>query len=86
MPKDTPMVWIGFSSQTLDASLSYAFLKGRSRYDRASGFDLLQQRTSHRQRIANNSITNTIIDGVKSYVISTFSYRFNSLGGDVRNA
>lgn len=69
----------------LDASLSYSFLKGRSATIELSGRDLLEQRTSYRQQISNNSITNSYIDGVKSYVMLTFNYRFNNMGGSKKS-
>lgn len=65
----------------LDASLSYAFLKGKRATIELSGYDLLQQRTSLTRRITESAITDTRVNGVMSYAMLTFSYRFNNMGG-----
>lgn len=64
-----------------DASLSWAFLKGKNASIEFSGYDLLRQRTSFRRTITANAITDTSVNGVMSYMMLTFSYRFSNMGG-----
>lgn len=64
-----------------DASLSWAFLKGKNASIEFSGFDLLRQRTSFSRSITANAITDSSVNGVMSYMMVTFSYRFSNMGG-----
>lgn len=66
-----------------DASLSWAFLKGKNAIIELSAYDLLQQRTNFQRSISANSIVDREYNGITSYVMLSFTYRFNNMGGGV---
>lgn len=66
-----------------DASVSWSFLKAKNATLELSAYDLLQQRTSFNRRITANSIIDREFNGVTSYAMLTFTYRFNNMGGGV---
>lgn len=68
-----------------DATISKSFLKGKNATIELSGYDILQQRTSIQRRISSNAITDTSVNGVMSYMMLTFSYRFNNMGAGGNN-
>lgn len=68
----------------LDASLNWSFLKDKNATLELSGYDLLQQRTTFTRRITSNAIIDQQVNGITSYVMLTFSYRFNNMGGGVK--
>lgn len=70
----------------LDASVSYSFLKEKRGTLQLSGYDLLQQRTTFMRQISLDRITDSEVNGITSYVMLTFSYRFNNMGADVRSS
>lgn len=65
----------------LDASLNWSFLKQKNATLELSGYDLLKQRTTFMRRITSNAIVDQQVNGITSYVMLTFSYRFNNMGG-----
>ncbi|MDN4753218.1 TonB-dependent receptor [Porphyromonadaceae bacterium W3.11] len=65
-----------------DASINWSFLKDKNASIELSGFDILRQRTSLQRRVTANAITDTKVNGVMSYMMLTFSYRFNNMGGN----
>lgn len=68
----------------LDASVSWSFLKEQRGTLQLSGYDLLKQRTTFMRQIALDRITDTEVNGITSYVMLTFSYRFNNMGSGVK--
>lgn len=64
-----------------DASISWSFLKGNNAMIELSAYDLLQQRTNFQRRITANSIVDREYSGITSYVMLSFTYRFNNMGG-----
>lgn len=67
----------------LDASINWSFLKGKNATLELSGYDLLQQRTSFRRQVTANRIEDMQVNGITSYVMLSFTYRFNNMGGGV---
>lgn len=63
-----------------DMTLSWSFLRGKNATIELSGYDLLGQRTNVDRRVTANAITDTVVNGTTSYVMLTFSYRFNTMG------
>ena len=68
----------------LDASVSWSFLKEKRGTLQLSGYDLLQQRTTIMRQISLDRMTDTEVNGITSYVMLTFSYRFNNMGSGVK--
>ena len=64
-----------------DASLSWAFLSDKSASLELSAYDLLRQRTTYTRIISANSIVDQNVNGITSYFMLTFTYRFNNFGG-----
>ncbi len=66
-----------------DTSISWSFLKGKNATIELSAYDILQQRTNFQRRITANSIVDREYNGITSYVMLSFTYRFNNMGGGV---
>lgn len=66
-----------------DASLSWSFLKNNSAIIELSAYDILQQRTNFQRYITANSIVDREFNGITSYIMLSFTYRFNNMGGGV---
>lgn len=66
-----------------DISASWSFLKEKNAMIELSVYDLLQQRTNFQRRISANSIVDREFNGITSYVMLSFTYRFNNMGGGV---
>lgn len=64
-------------------SLGYSFLKDRRATVELSAEDLLGQRNNFRRTSTAQGITDTLYEGVTSYVMVTVTYKFNTLGGGV---
>lgn len=64
-------------------SLGYSFLKGKRATIELEAEDLLGQRNTFRRSSTAQGITDTLYEGVTSYVMLTFSYKFNTLGTDM---
>ena len=64
-----------------DASLSWSFLEGKNATVELSAYDLLRQRTTYTRTINANSIVDQNVNGITSYFMLTFTYRFNNFGG-----
>lgn len=62
-----------------DLSLGYSFLKDRRGTLELEAVDLLGQRSTFRRTSTAQSITDMLYEGVTSYVMLTFTYKFNSL-------
>ena len=62
-----------------DLSLGYSFLKDRRGTLELEAVDLLGQRSTFRRSSTAQSITDMLYEGVTSYVMLTFTYKFNSL-------
>ncbi|MDO5036575.1 MAG: TonB-dependent receptor [Porphyromonas sp.] len=66
-----------------DVNMNYSFLKGNKASLELSAKDLLRQRSTYSRRITSNAIIDETYSGTSSYVMLTFTYRFNSFGGGV---
>lgn len=64
-----------------DMTLAWSFLRGKNASIELSGNDLLGQRTNVGRSVTANAITDTVVNGTTSYMMLTFTYRFNSMGG-----
>lgn len=62
-----------------DLSLGYSFLKDRRGTLELEALDLLGQRSTFRRTSTAQSITDILYEGVTSYVMLTFTYKFNTL-------
>ena len=64
-----------------DLSLAWSFLEGKNATVQLSGYDILGQRNTFRRSISADSITDQTVNGITTYAMLTFSYRFNTFGG-----
>lgn len=64
-----------------DATLSWSFLKAKNATIELAAYDLLRQRTTFRRHITANKIVDNQVNGITSYAMLTFTYRFNNMGG-----
>lgn len=62
-----------------DISIGYSFLKDRRGTLELEALDLLGQRSTFRRTSTAQSITDMLYEGVTSYVMLTFTYKFNTL-------
>lgn len=62
-----------------DLSLGYSFLKDQRGTLELEALDLLGQRSTFRRTSTAQSITDILYEGVTSYVMLTFTYKFNTL-------
>ncbi len=68
-----------------NAGLSKQFLKGNRATLRLQWTDILQQRLSISRNITANYIEDSEYNALTSYVLVSFSYRFNNMKGSSRN-
>lgn len=67
-----------------NAEISKQFLKQKRGSLRLQITDILQQRLNIRRTVRNNSIQDNEFTALSSYVIFSFAYRFNNVGGGNR--
>lgn len=67
-----------------NASISYQFLRDKSATVAVKAYDLLQQRSSISRSVTANYIDDISYNSLTRYFMVTFSYRFNSFGGNKR--
>lgn len=63
-----------------DLSIAWSFLEGKNATIQLSGFDVLGQRNTFSRSVTANSITDRTINGITTYALLTFSYRFTTFG------
>jgi hypothetical protein len=64
-----------------NAQISKSFLAGNAAMIRFNIYDILHQQTNISRSISATTITDTQANTLNSYVMLTFTYRFNTLGG-----
>lgn len=74
----------GYNQEALlwNAQISYSFLKGKNATIMLKGVDMLNQTNSIMRTVTGNYLEDVEYNTLGSYYMLSFSYRFNTFGGD----